>query len=89
MVDPEARAFNISRQANDFIKFLPDKRRKAVKKAIGKLIDNDLAGLDIKRLLPHPHEFRLRVGKARVLFKSTSEQLFIFKAHYRGQAYKR
>ncbi|MEW6665075.1 MAG: hypothetical protein AB1512_07630 [Thermodesulfobacteriota bacterium] len=89
MVDPESRAFKISRQADAFIRALPDKRRKAVKKAISKLIDNDLAGLDIKRFLPHPHEFRLRVGKVRVLFKSTSEQLFIFKAHYRGQAYKR
>ena len=88
MVDPEARAFIIIRQADDFIKSLPDKRRAAVKKAISKLIDNDLAGLDIKRLLPYPHEFRLRIGKVRVLFKSTKEQLFIFKAHYRGQAYK-
>ncbi|MBN1102823.1 MAG: hypothetical protein JXL84_05340 [Deltaproteobacteria bacterium] len=89
MVDPKTRSFSISRQADAFIRSLPDKRRTAVKKAIKKLIDNDVAGLDIKRLLPHPHEFRLRVGKVRVLFKSTSEQLFIFKAHYRGQAYKR
>lgn len=89
MVDPEPRAFSISRQADEFIKSLPNKRRKAVKNAINKLINNDLAGLDIKRLLPYPHEFRLRIGKVRVLFRSTKEQLFIFKAHYRGQAYKR
>jgi mRNA interferase RelE/StbE len=69
---------------------LPDKQRKAVKKAIKKnLISNDPAGLDVRRLLPHPPEFRRRVGKVRVLFKSTSEQLFIFKAHYRGRAYKK
>lgn len=88
MVDPDPRAFSISRQANEFIKSLPIKRRKAVRKAIQRLIDNDLAGLDIKRLLPYPHEFRMRIGKVRVLFRSTKEQLFIFKAHYRGQAYK-
>ena len=60
-----------------------------MKQAVERLITNDLAGLDIKRLLPHPHEFRLRVGKVRVLFKSTKDQLFIFKAHYRGRVYKR
>lgn len=51
MVDPEARAFSIRRQAYDFIRSLQDKRKQAVKKAINKLIENDLAGLDIKRLL--------------------------------------
>ena len=88
MVDPGARSVRISRQADGFIKKLPDKQREAVKSAVKRLMDNDLSGLDIKRLLPHPHEFRLRVGKVRILFKSTSDLLFLFKAHYRGQVYK-
>lgn len=50
MVAPESRVFSISRQADGFIKSLPDKQRKAVKKAIKKLIDNDPVGLDIRRL---------------------------------------
>ncbi len=78
----------ISRQANKFIKSLPEKRRKAVKSAINMLVKEGFSSLDIKRLLPYPNEFRLRIGKMRILFKYKDEQIFIFKAHYRGTVYK-
>lgn len=48
----------------------------------------DFQGLDIRKLEPHPHDFRLRVGKIRILFTSDDERLFIFKAGYRGDFYK-
>ena len=83
------REFRISKRANKFILSLPEDERKAVKKAVERLINNDTEGLDIKRLLPYPKEFRLRVGKVRILFRSTKEQLFIFRAGYRGDVYKR
>ncbi len=89
MVEGRPRSFKISKKANKFLESLPEKQRKSVRKAIQRLIDNDLAGLDIKRLLPYPHEFRLRIGKVRILFRSTKDLLFIFKAHHRSQAYKR
>ncbi len=82
------RELRISRKANKFILSLPDKERKAVKKAIERLIANDAEGLNIKRLLPYPKEFRLRVGNVRILFRSTKSELFIFKAGYRGDVYK-
>jgi len=82
------RDLRISRKANKFILSLPDKERKAVKKAIQKLISNDTEGLNIKRLLPYPKEFRLKVGNVRILFRSTKSELFIFKAGYRGDVYK-
>jgi len=82
------RDLRISRKANKFILSLPDKERKAVKKAIQKLISNDTEGLNIRRLLPYPKEFRLKVGNVRILFRSTKSELFIFKAGYRGDVYK-
>ncbi|MBW1998917.1 MAG: hypothetical protein JRJ29_13260 [Deltaproteobacteria bacterium] len=82
------REYKISREANKFILSLPEKERKSVKEAIEKLINNQAEALDIKRLLPYPKEFRLRVGNIRILFRSTREHLFIFKAGYRGDIYK-
>ena len=83
------RELKISKKANKFILSLPEKERSSVKEAIEKLINNDTETLDIKRLLPYPKEFRLRVGNIRILFRSTKEQLFIFKAGYRGDIYKK
>jgi len=82
------RELKISKKANKFIVSLPERERRSVKEAIEKLINNDTETLDIKRLLPYPKEFRLRVGNIRILFRSTKEQLFIFKAGYRGDIYK-
>ena len=82
------RELKISKKANKFILSLPERERRSVKEAIEKLISNDIETLDIKRLLPYPKEFRLRVGNIRILFRATKEQLFIFKAGYRGDIYK-
>ncbi|OQX02181.1 MAG: hypothetical protein BWK80_58420 [Desulfobacteraceae bacterium IS3] len=60
-----ARSLTISRHADKFIKSLPEKQRKAVKESVSRLITDGFADLDIRRLLPYPHEFRLRVGKVR------------------------
>ena len=82
------RELKISKKANKFILSLPERERRSVKEAIEKLISNDIETLDIKRLLPYPKEFRLRVGNIRILFRATKERLFIFKAGYRGDIYK-
>ncbi len=82
------RSLKISRQANKFIISLPEKQRKAVKESVSRLIAEGFADLDIRRLLPYPHEFRLRVGKVRILFRYADDEIFIFKAHYRGSVYK-
>ena len=82
------RVLKISRKADKFIMSLPVNQRKPIKEAIGKLIEGDSANLDVRKLLPYPKEFRLRVGNVRILFKSTREELFIFKADYRKDVYK-
>jgi len=88
MVKYKDREFKISSKANKFIKSLPAVKRAKIKEAVESLIKNETESLNIKRLLPHPKEFRLRVDDVRLLFKSDKEMLFIFKAGYRKDIYK-
>ncbi len=88
MVKYENREFKISNKANKFLKSLPNNKREKLKKALTSLVENTTEHLNIKRLLPHPKEFRLKVDDVRLLFKSDKEVLFIFKAGYRKNIYK-
>ena len=85
---PPERRFEISRKADQFIQSLPEKLRLRIKEAIGFLISGDVNQLDIKSLTNHPHEYRLRVGRIRILFHADKELLFIYKAGFRGDIYK-
>lgn len=88
MVKYEDRNFKISSKANKFIKSLPKAKREKIKYAVELLIGNQTEHLDIKRLMPYPKEFRLRVDNVRLLFRSDKDILFIFKAGYRKNIYK-
>lgn len=88
MVDQPGRELVISRQAQKFILSLPAGVRARIREAVTRILAGDFVGLDIKRLEPHPHDFRLRIGKVRVLFTADSERLFIFRAGFRGGVYK-
>ncbi|HRF91566.1 MAG TPA: hypothetical protein PLF65_12265 [Desulfobacter postgatei] len=88
MVKYEDREFKISTKANKFIKSLPAAKREEIKEAVQNLIDNNTEHLNIRRLLPHPKEFRLRVDDIRLLFRSDKELLFIFKAGFRKDIYR-
>ena len=82
------RELAISRQANGFILSLPVNQRQKIKQAVERLLTGDFNGLDVKKLHPHPHDFRLRVGSVRILFTSQQDRLFIFKAGFRGDVYR-
>ena len=88
MVKYEDREFKISTKANKFIKSLPAAKREEIKEAVQNLIDNNTEHLNIRRLLPHPKEFRLRVDDIRLLFRSDKELLFIFKAGFIEDIYR-
>lgn len=88
MVKYDDREFKISAKANKFIKSLPDSKRKKVKQAVQDLINNETEHLNIRRLLPHSKEFKLRVDDVRLLFRSDKELLFIFKAGFRKDIYR-
>lgn len=88
MVKYEERKFKISSKANKFIKTLQKPKREKIKEAVTNLITNQTENLNIKRLLPYPKEFRLKVDDVRLLFKSDKKILFIFKAGYRKDIYK-
>lgn len=85
---PPERRFEISRKADQFIQSLPEKLRLRIKDAVGCLIKGDVNHLDIKSLTNHPHEYRLRVGRTRILFHADKELLFIYKVGFRGGIYK-
>lgn len=88
MVGPQGRELAISRQAQKFILSLPPAIRARIREAVSRILAGDFANLDIKRLEPHPHDFRLRMGKIRILFTADKERLFIFRAGFRGGVYK-
>ncbi len=88
MVKYDDREFKISRKANKFIKSLPAPKRAKIKQAVQCLINNETEHLKIRRLLPHPKEFRLRLDDVRLLFKADKGSLFIFKAGYRKDIYR-
>jgi mRNA-degrading endonuclease RelE of RelBE toxin-antitoxin system len=88
MVKYKDREFKISSKANKFIKSLPKAKREKVKSAVKLLIENKTDHLNIKKLMPYPKEFRLRVDNVRLLFRSDKDILFIFKAGYRKNIYK-
>ena len=82
------RQFKISKQANKFILSLPGDLREKIKIVVTRLMSGEMETLEIARLEPYPNEYRLRVGKVRILFRSTDQLLFIFKAGFRGDVYK-
>ena len=84
----KTRELAISKQAHEFILSLPANQRQKIKQAVTRILVGDFEGLDIKKLHPHPHDFRLRVGGVRVLFTSEPHRLFIFKAGFRGDVYR-
>lgn len=84
----EDRELRISTQAQKFILSLPSKQRTRIREAVEKLLRGDFAGLDVKKLAPHPRDYRLRIGTVRILFHADASLLFIFKAGYRGGVYK-
>ena len=88
MVKYEDRKFKISSKANKFIKSLSKAKREKIKYAVELLIDNQTDRLNIRRLMPYPKEFRLKIDDVRLLFRSDKDILFIFKAGYRKDIYK-
>ncbi|QLA19032.1 type II toxin-antitoxin system RelE family toxin [Desulfolutivibrio sulfoxidireducens] len=82
------RELVIGKKAQEFIVSLPEAMRKKIKRAVTRLIAGDVQGLDIKRLKPHPNDYRLRIGGVRILFSSDTQRLFVYKAGYRGDVYK-
>lgn len=88
MVEYQDREFKISSKAHKFIKSLPISKRKKIKEAVHCLMENRTENLNIRRLLPYPREFRLKVDDIRVLFRAEKDLLFIFKAGYRRDVYR-
>ena len=67
------------------LKGLPEStRRRIIQKA--EALQNDLAG-DVKKLTNFTPEYRLRVGKYRVLFEVDGAEVVIYRVLHRKDAY--
>ncbi|MCD6413330.1 MAG: type II toxin-antitoxin system RelE/ParE family toxin [Elusimicrobia bacterium] len=60
--------------------------RKIVKKL--KLLENNLRG-DIKKLTNYTQEYRLRIGKWRVLFEIEGKRIIVYRIIQRKNAYRK
>lgn len=74
-----------SRRALKDLKALPTQVKERIMKKIEDL-ESDLAG-DVKKLTNYSPEYRLRVGKYRVLFELNDDVVVIFKVVHRRDAY--
>jgi mRNA interferase RelE/StbE len=82
------RRVEISRRAQAFILSLPENLRQKIKAAMERIILGDFTGLDVKKLTGHPQDYRLRVGRVRILFTLDGDRLLVYRAAFRGEAYK-
>ncbi len=87
MVGPPRRV-EISRRAQAFILSLPENLRRKIKSAMEQVIRGDFTGLDVKKLTGHPQDYRLRVGRVRILFTLDGNSLLVYRAAFRGEVYK-
>ena len=62
--------------------------RNEVRRLVEKIeaMQEDLAG-DVKRLTTFTHEYRLRVGRYRVLFEVDDDKVVIYRIRHRKDAY--
>jgi mRNA interferase RelE/StbE len=67
------------------LKGLPEATRRRIIEKV-EALQNDLAG-DVKRLTNFTPEYRLRVGKYRVLFEVDGAEVVIYRVLHRKDAY--
>jgi len=68
------------------LKNIPKSEAEKIVKALKKLEDG-LSG-DIKQLTNFTPEYRLRVGKYRVLFETQESRIIVYRVKHRREAYK-
>ena len=66
-------------RARKQMKSIPAEYREAIHERVDMLVDfPDVAGLDVKELRSHQYQYRLRVGRYRVLFDHDSGIKIVF-----------
>ena len=60
-----------------------DKERKKVKAILGKLLDGDTVGSDIKKLKGRDDIFRVRAGDLRIIYRTESKENIMILSIYR------
>ena len=68
------------------LKKIPKREAKRIADSM-ELLANDLEG-DVKKLTNYTPEYRLRVGKFRILFGPEDNTIFIYRILHRKEAYR-
>jgi len=76
----------ITEEARQQLRALPKKQRRRVGRRLDTLQSN-FSG-DVKKLTAKTHEYRLRIGKLRVLFTLEKDLIGVYAVRHRKQAYE-
>jgi mRNA interferase RelE/StbE len=76
----------IKEEARQQLRALPKEQRRRVGKRLDTLQSN-LSG-DVKKLTAKTHEYRLRIGKLRVLFTLEKDLISLYAVRHRREAYE-
>ncbi|MEK7138115.1 MAG: type II toxin-antitoxin system RelE/ParE family toxin [Patescibacteria group bacterium] len=68
-----------------FLKKLSDKERKKIKEILALLENNNLSGLDIKKLKGHSDIFRVRKGDLRIVYRVEASQIILIAIDRRNE----
>ena len=67
-----------------FLAALDADRRHRVEAVIFRIVANDLAGMDVKKLRGRVHEFRVRVGSMRIQYVRAEDENRILSIEWRS-----
>lgn len=74
-------------KAFKFLRGLEKKRRKQISQIFADILNLDLDHLDVKKLQGRDNQFRVRVGKFRIIFKKQKNKGIILDIRSRGDIY--
>ena len=69
-----------------FLKKLSPRERIVVKDVVERILQGNLAGLNVKKLRGVANEFRVRKGSVRIIFYMSEGELLLRKIERRGDA---
>lgn len=71
-----------------FLKKLSAKNREKIKEFLRKILVNDLAGLDVKKLNGFEDLYRIRSGEIRIIFRKIGSKNIPIHVDFRKDVYK-
>ncbi|MDR0887312.1 MAG: hypothetical protein LBM97_01330 [Candidatus Nomurabacteria bacterium] len=74
-------------RTSKFLAKLSQKQRLLIENLLLRIRDNDLAGLDVKKMAGFDDVFRVRKGEIRIVFWKSDDFIRILAVEFRGNVY--